>query len=765
MCPIRCRACCSTRCGGSADAFVAVGRHSRAARPGLQLRLYDSADRQVCPPCPARSPPCTSAASPRTSATHLGHAATYLTFDLVYRMAGQRAPGALRQNVTDVDDPLFRTGRARRGGLARPGRAGDNCSARIWRRCGCCRRRFVGPPGDRRSRRNGGETAGVGGRHVLDDPDHRTCTSGPTPTCSSATRSITTATPCCDCSPNVAATRSAREADPLDALLWRTERQVSRVGRRRSDGRPGWHVECAAIALSRIGFGFDVRGGGSDLIFPHHEFSAAHAMHDRPAQVRAALRARRNDRVGRPQDVEESGQSCWSPGCVPLGWTQPRSDSACCPGITAVTGSGPMTYWPGRFPSATLAHGDRLAGQPGRGRSGRAVAALPRRRSGQPQSPCRRGWLGDRRPGYGGRYVKAPRWSRRRSMRCSVSHCSGDGRWRSRWTRLVDAPPALPNGREQENDAESDHDRCRAADPGAGRLRHLQPGRTPQTASTPSATGGPVTPDQARASPRRPTSTASRWSTATGCSTRTSSTRRARVQGPWNEVHSAARLFTPADTTVQTPNSDTPYSMLGADLRAEPLVLLVPPISDRYYSLQFIDGYTYNFAYVGGRTTGTDGVPACRTGLERPEARGHPRGHQGRHRFRAGRLPDPTAGSRRPGERREDPGRLPGPTAVDLPEEECPGAGPGDRLPDPAEPRRPEDLADLLRSAGLPAEIRPTLASEKDIRARFSIGLTGDGTFDSGKLSPDMQKAFQDGMSDAWAEFATFRRTRSTPVR
>ena len=79
-------------------------------------------------------------------------------------------------------------------------------------------------------------------------------------------------------------------------------------------------------------------------------------------------------------------------------------------------------------------------------------------------------------------------------------------------------------------------------------------------------------------------------------------------KGPWNEVHSVARVFTPADTAVQTPNSDTPYSMLGADLRAEPLVLFVPPIEkDRYYSLQFIDGYTANFAYVGSRATGNDG--------------------------------------------------------------------------------------------------------------------------------------------------------------
>jgi hypothetical protein len=76
-------------------------------------------------------------------------------------------------------------------------------------------------------------------------------------------------------------------------------------------------------------------------------------------------------------------------------------------------------------------------------------------------------------------------------------------------------------------------------------------------------------------------------------------------KGDWNQVHNTARTYTPADTAIQTPNADTPYSALGADLRTEPLVLTVPAIdNDRYYSLQFIDGYTYNFAYVGSRTTG-----------------------------------------------------------------------------------------------------------------------------------------------------------------
>ena len=76
----------------------------------------------------------------------------------------------------------------------------------------------------------------------------------------------------------------------------------------------------------------------------------------------------------------------------------------------------------------------------------------------------------------------------------------------------------------------------------------------------------------------------------------------------WNQIESTAQVYTPDDTTVQTPNSDTPYSMLGMDLRTEPLVLTVPPMDDgRYFSVQLIDAYTYNFAYIGSRTTGNDG--------------------------------------------------------------------------------------------------------------------------------------------------------------
>lgn len=76
-------------------------------------------------------------------------------------------------------------------------------------------------------------------------------------------------------------------------------------------------------------------------------------------------------------------------------------------------------------------------------------------------------------------------------------------------------------------------------------------------------------------------------------------------KGNWNQVHSIARVYTPQDTAIQTPNSDTPYSFVGVDLRTEPLVLTVPQIDpNRYYSIQLIDMFTHNFAYIGSRTTG-----------------------------------------------------------------------------------------------------------------------------------------------------------------
>lgn len=78
-------------------------------------------------------------------------------------------------------------------------------------------------------------------------------------------------------------------------------------------------------------------------------------------------------------------------------------------------------------------------------------------------------------------------------------------------------------------------------------------------------------------------------------------------KGPFNEVACEARLFTPRDRAVVTPNADTPYCMFWMDLRAEPLVLSVPEMdAERYYSFQLIDLYTHNFGYVGTLSTGNE---------------------------------------------------------------------------------------------------------------------------------------------------------------
>ncbi len=75
----------------------------------------------------------------------------------------------------------------------------------------------------------------------------------------------------------------------------------------------------------------------------------------------------------------------------------------------------------------------------------------------------------------------------------------------------------------------------------------------------------------------------------------------------FNEIWNDSKPFTPKDTAIVTPNSDTPYSMLQVDLRAEPIVFCVPPVDKkRYYSVQLADLYSFNYGYVGSRATGSD---------------------------------------------------------------------------------------------------------------------------------------------------------------
>ena len=83
-----------------------------------------------------------------------------------------------------------------------------------------------------------------------------------------------------------------------------------------------------------------------------------------------------------------------------------------------------------------------------------------------------------------------------------------------------------------------------------------------------------------------------------------------QYKGPFNTVLNEARVFTYKDTSIVTPNSDTPYSIVQMDLRAEPIVLCVPKVEKgRYYTFEIADLYSQNYAYIGSRATGND--PGC----------------------------------------------------------------------------------------------------------------------------------------------------------
>jgi hypothetical protein len=81
-----------------------------------------------------------------------------------------------------------------------------------------------------------------------------------------------------------------------------------------------------------------------------------------------------------------------------------------------------------------------------------------------------------------------------------------------------------------------------------------------------------------------------------------------QYKAPFNTIKNEPRVYTYKDTAIVTPNSDTPYSFLWMDLRAEPIVLSVPVVEkNRYYAVQLEDGNTFNYGYIGSRATGNDG--------------------------------------------------------------------------------------------------------------------------------------------------------------
>ena len=227
-------------------------------------------------------------------------------------------------------------------------------------------------------------------------------------------------------------------------------------------------------------------------------------------------------------------------------------------------------------------------------------------------------------------------------------------------------------------------------------------------------------------SPRKPISTASRWSTTTASSTPISKTARIpNTRRPWNTLVNIPRVYTPADTAIQTPNSDTPYSFAGLDLRAEPFVLTVPPIEkDRYFSVQLIDWYTFNFDYIGSRATGNDGGSFLVAGPgwkgETPDGReeGVPLGD----RVCVSRLSHAAFQSGRSRQREESPGRLQDRAALGVSRPARAGSRARDRFHQAADAGRREDVARVFQHP----ELRPAVLPDRSVRDRTDGAVRQD---------------------------------------
>jgi hypothetical protein len=227
-------------------------------------------------------------------------------------------------------------------------------------------------------------------------------------------------------------------------------------------------------------------------------------------------------------------------------------------------------------------------------------------------------------------------------------------------------------------------------------------------------------------------------------------------RGPFNTLNSSKSVATPEDKFVVTPNSDTPYSYLWMDLRAEPVVVTMPKVEpNRYYTGQMVDLYTYNFAYLGTRAYGNDGgmfmiagpgwngaTPAGVKAVIRSET-------QFAYIIFRTQLFNP----------------------ADLPKVNKIQAGYKAQTlsaflkqPAPASAQAVNwpkigDLptgADVFPYVDFLFQFCPPNESEKDLLARFAKISVGPGqTFDINKFSPQIQQAINDGIKDSAADLGS----------
>jgi hypothetical protein len=230
---------------------------------------------------------------------------------------------------------------------------------------------------------------------------------------------------------------------------------------------------------------------------------------------------------------------------------------------------------------------------------------------------------------------------------------------------------------------------------------------------------------------------------------------------PINQLVNLARVYTHEDRAVQTPNSDTPYSWLALDLRAEPYVLTVPEIEKgRYFNIQLIDLYTHNFAYIGSRATGNEGgkfliagpgwegevppgitrainaetelvIAIYRTQLFNPADIENVKAAQAGYQVQS--LSAFLGG--------------PAPAA----------APPIDFIP-PLSREEIRQSPRVFEQLNFVLQFCPTHPSEQDLMARFArLGIGAGATFDWDAFPPEIRAAIGQGIADAWDDFAALK--------
>jgi L-cysteine:1D-myo-inositol 2-amino-2-deoxy-alpha-D-glucopyranoside ligase len=245
---------------------------------GLPLSLYDTATRAVRETKPGPTARLYVCGITPYDATHLGHAATYVAFDLVQRVwldAGLDVHYV--QNVTDVDDPLLERAVATGQDWTELARAEtalfreDMAALRVLPP-----RDYIGAvesiPGIVRLIT---ELQNTGAAYPVGDDIYFSVNSDPR---FGHISNLDRAEMLTLSAERGGDPERVDKKDPLDCLLWQAERPGEPAwDTSLGHGRPGWHIECVAIALEYFGMPFDVQGGGSDLVFPHHEMGASEA--------------------------------------------------------------------------------------------------------------------------------------------------------------------------------------------------------------------------------------------------------------------------------------------------------------------------------------------------------------------------------------------------------------------------------------------------------------------------------------------------------